>query len=86
MSMNLQQFFLIVFLLHVPIFYIDAAQLYQCGNNTYQQMPCNEGIEQKTLNPDISKKGVQFIKPTVMVKLPPQSSNVTWFNGFDYPS
>jgi len=52
-----------------------AAKLYQCGDNSYQQMPCNEGVKQKTLNPDISKTGVQFSKPQVITTLTPQSSN-----------
>lgn len=62
-------------MLSIQAFNTEAAKLYQCGNNTYQQMPCNEGIEQKTLNPDITKKGFQFNKPDVIPPLPPQSSN-----------
>lgn len=68
------RFYLIFLFFYFLIFRLEAAKLYQCGNSTYQQMPCNEGVEQNTLNPDISKKGVQFSKPKVMAKQPPQSS------------
>jgi len=67
--------FLIIFLFHTQVSNTEAAKLYQCGDNSYQQMPCNEGVKQKTLNPDISKTGVQFSKPQVISKLTPQSNN-----------
>jgi hypothetical protein len=73
--MKYRLLFLIAFALYVQVFSLEAAKLYQCGNNTYQQMPCNEGVQQKTLNPDITKKGFQFNTPEVTPVLSPQSSH-----------
>ncbi|PKG82889.1 hypothetical protein CXF85_12205 [Colwellia sp. 75C3] len=77
-------FFLIIVLSYCLVSHLEAAELYQCGNDTYQQVPCNEGVEQKTLKPDISKKGVQFSKPSVIIEQAPQSSsekrNLNWIN------
>ncbi len=66
-------YFLCILLITAPVFCLEAAQLYKCGNDTFQQMPCDENEKQQTLTPDTSKKGVQFSKPKIFTKLTPQS-------------